>query len=183
MQRSSSNANRAFCRRTSSTHRSSVTGGGPSADFGLAIGRETRAFTIRGSVTATYLGRSNLYNPVDGYTTAVAAYWTPSLGIQTQTRLTNRLSLNVDGSYTFNGTPAESNNYTGVPHTADLGDYQTISTALNYQFVPNRLVGSIVYSHTFYDQTNYIFPSDPTLDSSRARSQNSLGVALRYAFR
>ena len=161
----------------------SIARGGPQADFGLGIGRQTKAFTIRGSVTATYNGRINESIPVTGTSNSVAAFWVPSIGIQTQTRLTPRLSFDLAGSYNFNGSPVAVNGLTGIQHTENLGDYETIKTGLNYHFIPNRLVGSLNYTHAFHQDASITFPSNAALDFSRANSENNFGVSLLYTFK
>jgi hypothetical protein len=166
-----------------STSDGSIARGGPAADFGLAIGRETRAFTIRGSLTANYFGRSSTSNPLSAATTTVASYWVPSLGIQTQARLNDRLSLNVNGSYNFNGDPVVANSFSGLAHTENLGDYETIGAGLNYHFIPNKLVGSVNYTHVFRDHTSLVYPSDAALDETRTGSQDNVGVSLLYVFK
>ena len=161
----------------------SIARGGPEADIGLAIGHETKAFTIRGSVTATYNGRINQSNAITGTSNAVAAFWVPSIGIQTQTRLTQRLAFDLAGSYNFNGSPVAVNGLSGIQHVENLGDYEAIKTGLNYHFIPNKLVGSLTYTHTFHQGTNFTFPSSSSLDYSRSNSENNFGVALLYTFK
>ncbi len=155
--------------------------GGPEVGLGVGLGRETRFFTIRGVFFDHYFGNSTTDNPNVGAANTTNAYWVPSVGLQTQTRFTDRLSANVGADYNFNGSPRVVN-AAGVPHTANLGDYQTVNVALNYHFIPNRLVGSVNYHHTFQDQTNEAF-ADPALDFSRERSSDGVGAELRYVFK
>jgi hypothetical protein len=161
-----------------------VARGGDSADFGLAIARETRFFTIRGSVTANYYGSSTQQTAsfVRGFANT-SSYWAPSLGLQTQTRLTDRLSANVNASYTFNGSPTVSNNLPYLFHTEDIGDTADVGVSLNYHLIPNKLVGSVNYIHTFRDHTNVIYPDDVALNGYHWGTTNDVGVSLRYLFR
>jgi len=160
-----------------------VARGGSTTDFGLAIARETRFFTIRGSVTATYYGTSTelTASPARGVATT-GSYWAPSLGVQTQTRFTDRLSANVNAAYTFNGDPNVRNFIPDLFHHEDLGNTADVGVSLNYHLIPNKLVGSVNYNHTFADHTNLNYPEDVVLDTYHWGSTNDVGVSLRYVF-
>jgi hypothetical protein len=167
----------------SPTQDASVAAGGPTADFGLALGRETRFFTIRGSFTATYSGSSTSTNVLTAGTTNTASYWIPTLGVQTQARFTDRLSANLNANYNFEGSPLVTNNVNGVQHVVNIGDNENVNVSLNYHFIPNKLVGSVNYGHTFYSHTDLTYAADPSFDVYRSGSNNTVGVALRYVFK
>ena len=171
-----------FQSRTASASRDgTIARGGPEVDLGVGLGRETRVFTIRGVFFDKYFGASTTFNPNSGGTAETGSYWVPSVGIQTQTRFTDRLSANVAADYNFNGNPRVVDG-AGLARTSQLGDYQTVNVSLNYHFIPNRLVGSVNYHHTFQDRTNEVF-ADPNLDFSRTRSTDGVGAELRYVFK
>lgn len=162
----------------------SVAQGGSEADFGLAIGRETKTFTIRGSLTAFYYASSTNENagPKISQTTT-SDYWSPQIGIQTQTRFTDRLSANVNAAYTINGSANVSNGVANLARTQALGDAADVDVALNYHLIPNRLVGSISYTHVFRNHTTFTYPLTPDNNGYRSGSDDQVGVLLRYAFR
>lgn len=168
-------------RNATPTRDGTVARGGSEADLGVGLGRETRVFTIRGVFLDKYFGASTTFNPNSGGTAQTASYWVPSVGIQTQTRFTNRLSANVGADYNFNGSPRVVDG-AGLERTSQLGDYQTVNVSLNYHFIPNRLVGSVNYHHTFQDRADEVF-ADPNLDFSRERSSDGVGAELRYVFK
>lgn len=168
-------------RNATPTQDGTIARGGSETDLGVGLGRETRFFTLRGVFFDKYFGASTSDNPNTGGTADTNAYWVPSVGIQTQTRFTDRLSANVGADYNFNGSPRVVS-AAGVARTAKLGDYQTVNVSLNYHFIPNRLVGSVNYHHTFQDRTNEVF-ADPTLDLFRERSSDGVGAELRYVFK
>ncbi|MBA3810675.1 MAG: hypothetical protein H0X27_03335 [Caulobacteraceae bacterium] len=173
-----------FSNKTASgTEDASVARGGPAVDFGAALGRETRFFTIRADATGHYYGNSTLDNTTTGATVHTTDYWVPSVGLQTQARLNDRLSVNVGADYNFNGDPRVVNGATGVEHIAQLGDYQDVNVALNVHFVPNALVGSVSYRHEFHDRNTNVFPADPTANTQFDRSTDGVGVQLRYVFK
>ncbi len=134
-------------------------------------------------MTASYNGSSTTNNTATGGTVVTSSYWAPSLSVQTQARFTNRLSANLSGAYNFEGSPVLTNNVTGLQHKQYIGDNQNINVALNYHFIPNTLVGTVSYNHTFYDHGRADYFTDPALDFSRTRSGDGVGVALRYVFK
>lgn len=161
----------------------SVARGGPEFDIGAGLGRETRFFTIRGEVKGRYLGVATLDNITSGATVRTASYWVPSVGVSTQSRLNDRVSVNVGADYNFNGDPRVVNDVSGVEHVAQLGDYQDVNVALNYHFIPNALVGSVSYRHEFHDRNVNAFVADPTLNTAFDRSSDGVGVKLSYVFK
>jgi hypothetical protein len=168
-------------RSATPTRDGTIARGGSETDLGVGLGRETRFFTLRGVFFDKYFATSSTFNPNTGGTAQIASYWVPSVGFQTQTRFTDRLSANLDADYNFNGSPRVVSG-AGVERTSRLGDYQTVKVALNYHFIPNRLVGSLNYHHTFQDRTDEVF-ADPALDFSRTRSSDGVGAELRYVFK
>src|SRR5665213_588569 len=160
-----------------------VARGGSEAAFGLALGRETRFFTIRGAFTDRYFGDSSFLNATTGGSGDTSSFWVPTLGVQTQTRFTDRLSANVGFDYNFEGTRNSVNTISGVERTDHVGDNQNVNVSLNYHFVPNRLVGSIDYQHTFYGHSNESFPADPNENTLLTRSSDGVGATLRYVFK
>ncbi len=160
-----------------------VARGGSQTDLGLAVGHGTRLFTIRGVFTDRYFGDSSFLNATTGGSALTSSYWVPTLGVQTQTRFTNRLSANVGFDYNFEGSPTVYNSLTGVNYVAHNGDSQNVNVSLNYHFIPNRLVGSIDYQHTFHGQARDTFPATPLDDTLVSRSTNGLGASLRYVFK
>ena len=170
-------------RSASDSQDGTVARGGSEAGFGAALGHETRFFTIRGAFTDRYFGDSSSLNTTSGASADTSSYWVPTLGVQTQTRFTNRLSANVGFDYNFNGNRNTVNSLSGVESINHVGDSQDVNVSLNYHFVPNRLVGSLDYSHTFYGRLNESFPADPTENTLRTRSGNGVGATLRYVFK
>ncbi|MGI9168730.1 MAG: hypothetical protein ACR2FH_00945 [Caulobacteraceae bacterium] len=168
-------------RFASPTRDGTIARGGSEADFGVGLGHQTRFFTLRGVFFDRYFDNSSTFNPNTGGTSITRSYWVPTVGLETQTRFTDRLSANVGADYNFNGSPKVING-AGVEHTANLGDYQTVNVSLNYHFIPNVLVGSVNYHHIFQDRSNEVF-ADPAMDFSRQRSADGVGAELRYVFK
>ena len=158
--------------------------GGDAFDFGAALGHQTRAFTIQGIVKGEYIGRRKIDNRLIGDTTKSSGYWIPSVGVATQTRLSDRFSINAGADYNFNGNTHVIDEDTGVEHALRQGDFQTVNVALNYHFIPNTLVGSLNYHHTFFGKTDSRFPADPTMDYLiDNKSGDTVGAGLTYQFR
>jgi hypothetical protein len=134
-------------------------------------------------VTGKWQGPADEQNMVNGDTIHTSGFWAPTLGLATQTRITPRLSVNVNGDYTFNGSPNVLNEDNGVFYQSNRGNYGDLGVAVNYHFIPNRVVGSLGYTHTFFGQTDNIFPVDPDRDAALTRASDTFGATVRYVFR
>jgi hypothetical protein len=160
-----------------------VARGGQALDLGLTLGHETRGFTIAGLFDAQYLGRQTLLNQSNGDVSRTASHWNYTLGLATQTRITDLFSVNAGVGHSFNSDATVINEATGVPHLAEPGDVTNINVSLNYHFVPNTVVGSIGYEHDFYGDGRNTFPTVPPAGNEiRNHDANILGVNLRYTF-
>jgi hypothetical protein len=160
-----------------------VAAGGATGDIGLAIGRETKFLTVQASVVGHWIGPSDLDNMATGETIHTAGHWVPTVGLATQTRLTPRLSVNVNAAYNIEPAVNVVNQDTGVLYQSNRGDIGSLGMAVNYHFVPNRVVGSLTYNHSFYGQTDNVFPVLPDRDSFVDRDANTFGATVQYVFR
>jgi hypothetical protein len=154
---------------------------GDQLNLRLAVGRETRFMTIQGYFDETHDGEAKVVNAL-GEDSTTSGFWQPKVGLATQTRFTDRLSLNVGGEYDF---PADYAGLdpAGVGTFTNRGDFGNVSASLNYHFIPNRLVGSVVYSHTFYSPTSVSYLADPADDYNVQHSGDAIGAEVRYVFR
>ena len=160
-----------------------VASGGAHGDVGVALGHETGMFTVQASAGARWVGGADEHDMATGDILHTTSYWVPTLGVATQTRITPRLSFNVGGDYNFNGSPDVTNEGNGVFQQSNRGDFGDLAVAVNYHFIPNRVVGSLGYTHTFFGLTDNIFQADPTRDSLVDHSSNTFGGTVRYVFR
>jgi hypothetical protein len=160
-----------------------VARGGQALDLGLTLGHETRDFTIAGLFDAQLLGRQKLLNQFNGDITHTDSRWNYTLGLATQTRITDAFSVNAGLGHTFNNDAFSINETTGVPHTTQPGDFTDINVSFNYHFVPNTVVGSIGYEHDFHGDSRNLYPTAPTANTEiRNHDADVFGVNLRYAF-
>jgi len=157
--------------------------GGAAGSIGLAIGRETKVFTVQASIGGAWQGASDLRDMASGDTLHTSGYWVPTFGFATQARLTPRLSVNVNGDYEIQAAPNVTNQGTGVLYQSNHGDVANLGMAVNYHFIPNRVVGSLTYNHAFYGQTDNVFPEAPDRDSFTDRAANVFGAKVQYVFR
>lgn len=133
-------------------------------------------------MTARYYGSSTTTNSLNGADVRTTGYWAPEVGVQTQVRFTPVLSANAGFRYIFVGNPTVTNEATGDQHLNQTGNQQVVNVSLNYHFIPNRLVGSVNYGHTFYGDSRAIYPADPAFDDLEHRTQDLVGASLRYLF-
>jgi hypothetical protein len=159
----------------------SIASGGQSGVIGAALAEETRDFTIRGAFDANIAGPRTAENLYTGDLERQAEHTDYALTLGTQTRFTDQLSLNVGGAYDLNDNARFTNRATGISYMNHPGNDASVNVALNYHFVPNTVVGSVMYQYDSIanGSSNY---GVPVMDSSvRGRSSNLLGVRLSYA--
>jgi hypothetical protein len=157
--------------------------GGQMADFGATLGHEGPMFTIAAKFDAIWLDTAKTLNQVTGDSSLTSATWNYRLGLDSQTRLNDQFSINAGVGHTFTNNGQVYNQTTGLTHITDGRDVTDLNAALNYQFVPNTLVGSLEYQHNFYQNTRNIFPTSPANDSSvRDKDEDLIGVKMSYAF-
>jgi hypothetical protein len=162
------------------TQEGNFTGGGDDLTLHAALGWETKSLTLQGYFNESLFGNTKVYEP-KGYS-AAESRWQPVIGLNTQMRFTPRLSVNVDGSYTFQGTANVFDTANGVSSVHDTGNYGIVGASVNYHFILNKLVGSLGYNHTFYGQTNVVYPLHPAADLSEQRASDALTAAMSYVF-
>jgi len=155
--------------------------GGQAADFGLTLGHETRDFTLAGTFDASWDDTRSALNQTSGDTTTTNALWNYRLGLTSQFRFNDLMSMNAGAGHTFSNSANVFNSSTGLDHFSRGGDYTDVNVALNYHFVPNTVVGSIGYQHNFYDDTRNLFPTAPANDTAiRNKDEDLVGVTMRY---
>jgi hypothetical protein len=160
----------------------SIARGGDALRLSGAVGWESRQLTVQGYFTGAHYGAATVFDP-QGAELSRSGFWQPTIGLRTQARFTDRFSLNVDGAYNFGRTTSGVSSVIAGPDQTDTGDYGSVGATLNYHFIPNRLVGSLGYTHTFYGATNVSYQLDPAADYTLDRSSDSLAVGLKYVFR
>ena len=142
-----------------------------------SVGREMKAVTVQLTGSAQYYGvlKNISLDEREGQ------YWLYILGLNTQTRLTDRFSVNCGFNYTF---PDIQKYHVPDGVSNDVwGSYMSIDTAFNYQIIPNRLVAAITYSYV----PSYglkIKHSNPGRDNENLNGLNGniIGARLQYLF-
>jgi hypothetical protein len=108
-------------------------------------------------------------------------YWLYILGLNTQTRLTDRFSVNCGMEYYF---PDIQKFHVADGVSNDVwGSYMSIDTAFNYQIIPNKLVAALTYSYVPTNSVK-IKHSNPGRDNEDLNELygNMVGVRLQYLF-
>jgi hypothetical protein len=167
----------------SDTDDGSIASGGQEWSFGGTLGREMRDFTIAGSFDASYLGRRGALNETTGDDVSTSSTWLYTLGLATQTRLTDQFSVNAGAGYTFAHNANVLNETSLVDHEDRVKGTPNLNAALNYHFIPNILVGSVTYQHDFGGGSDNVYAALPADNSSVSnKSEDLLGVRVRYVF-
>jgi hypothetical protein len=159
-----------------------VARGGSAGGFSLSLGREMNAFTIAATGTGTYVGRQTTELLSNGTSTASDAHWNYDLGLATQLRFSDRVSVNAGVGYGITGNFGVANVQTGNPRTSEGPDSRSFNAAINWHLVPNRLVGAITYMYNSYTDSQNIFPNPASDNSVQNRTGSVVGVRLLYVF-
>jgi hypothetical protein len=158
----------------------SLSSGGQAGSVGAAIGQEMRDFSIRGSMSAVFNGSRKAIDLTDNSAIRTDAVTNYVASLQTQTRLTDRFSVNAGFTYTFDNNQNVTNTVNGITHVNTPGDVASLGLALNYHLVPNTAVIGLTYGYdTFTDGKNtYAVATQNT--QTKNRSDNVVGVRLSY---
>jgi hypothetical protein len=163
------------------TDEGTIARGGQMLDLGATLGHSTQQFTIAGLFDAQWLDTRKTLNQTSGDFSRTSSVWNYSLGLATQTRFSDVLSLNAGVSELFANDTSVINDTSGLTHLSHVGDTTNLNVALNYHFIPNRLVGSVGYEHNFFGPTHNLFATTPTNDTTiRNHDEDVVGVSLRY---
>jgi hypothetical protein len=157
--------------------------GGQAGTVGVALSHVTRSFTIYGSFAADLFGRSKVENPTNEAVTETGSHTDFTLALNTQTRFTDRLSLNAGLAHVWNANAVVFNSGSDMAHLNEPENGNNLRVALNYHLVPNTVVASLTYGHDFQENIRNIFPTpEAANDSLRTRDANLYGAKLDYVF-
>jgi hypothetical protein len=156
--------------------------GGQTMGFSVTVGRITRSFTIALSAGGTAVGRETSELLSNGTSTQSDSHWNYGVGVETQSRFSRRVSVNLGASFASTGSYGVANVVSGNPRTSEGPDTRSVDVALNYHLVPNRLVAAATYTFNSYSDSQNIFPNPVSNTSVTGRFGNVVGVRLLYAF-
>ena len=166
-----------------STDDGTIARGGQAGSVGVALSHVTRSFTIYGSFAADLSGRTKVENPTNDAVTETGSRTDYTLALDTQTRFTDRLSLNAGLAHVWNASATVFNSASDVTHLNQPENGNNLRVALNYHLVPNTVVASLTYGRDFQENTRNVFPAlEAANDSLRSRDANLYGAKLDYVF-
>ncbi|HVV64797.1 MAG TPA: hypothetical protein VHC42_04965 [Rhizomicrobium sp.] len=155
--------------------------GGQTLDLGATLGHEGDVMTLAAVFDAYWRGPRSIDNPNSGGATRTDSLWNYRIGLVSQARLTDAISINAGAGHTFATDANVFNDSTGLGHITTGGDMTDVNAALNYQVLPNRVVASLEYQHNFYQNSRNLFPLLSVNDTStRNKDEDLFGVRLRY---
>jgi hypothetical protein len=164
------------------TSNGTIARGGQATGLSFAVGRVTKSFTIAATGTSTYDGPQTTELLSNGTATTSGAYWSYGMGLATQTRFTDRVSLDAGVSFGTAGTYDVSNIDTGNSHTYAPPTARTLNLALNYHLKPNRAVASFTYSYANDTESTNTFAKATSDTAVENRMGNTVGFRLLYTF-
>jgi opacity protein-like surface antigen len=170
-------------------HHGSEGSGRQSFTTGVALGRFTPQFTVRGSLEAEYDGRGDASEITSG-DEQQNAHWNYAIGIGGQARVTDRWSVDAGYRYTILGSETTAYHVPAadyIGHTSD-GNVGDLSIGLNYHLIRNKLVAQVAYDYFRFGRRTTNFTNLPAarvlfidyyIDDRHA---NEVTSRLYYAF-
>jgi len=164
------------------TSNGTIARGGQATGLSFALGRVMKSFTIAGTAASTYDGAQTNELLSNGTSTASGAFWSYTFGLVTETRFTERVSLDAGVTVSTSASYAVSNVQNGNPRTYAPPSTRALNIAMNYHFRPNRLVGSFTYSYDNDTTSTNTFAKASSDTAVENRMGNVVGFRLLYAF-
>jgi hypothetical protein len=161
----------------------SIGRGGQNAGLGVAFGRVMDAFTIAGTVGATYVGAQSTTQLASATSTSSDAHWSYAVGLATQTRVTSRVSLDAGVTVGSAASYVVTNIDTLNSHTYAPPVTRTLNLAFNYQLSPNHVVAAVTYAYSNNTDATNTFDKATSDTAVKDRMGNSVGFRVLYAFR
>lgn len=147
----------------------------------LAFSREFRDFTIEGSA-GLYAASGHGFDPVRDADVRVSRFWGYSFAVQTQTRLTTALSINLAAQYISANVDDAHASIAGNSFLIDYPDQVSFDVALNYHLIPNRLVAQLSGTYHVLNTRRDVYP-DPNLSLlTTGRRLRAGALSLIYSF-
>ena len=156
--------------------------GGQTAGLSLAVGRVMESFTIAATVGSTYVGQQTTEVLSNGTSTEAMSHWNYNVGLTTQTRFTDRASLDAGVSVATAQDYDVSNIDKSNTRSYSPPSSRTLNLALNYHLVPNRVVGVFTYAYNNYGESTNTFGKAASNTAVENRMGNVFGVRLLYLF-
>lgn len=156
--------------------------GGDMTRLGGQVSYKTKSFTIAGLAGVDYFGdrETEVQNTVTRY--KEDSSWGGSLGLETQTRICERASVDLGASYSTSQNSDVTNTKTGVVGEKDSGDIGQLKMAVNYHVIPNRLVASLSYNYNIIGDSENTYVNPALNTTTESNTSNVFGVRLQYVF-
>jgi hypothetical protein len=150
--------------------------------FTADVGREMKFFTIDALAGTSYDGRRTYEALPSGDYFNTDPAWTYFMGLRSQIRFNERTSVNAGYRYTQLGVSKITNQTTDLPVDQVSPDEHDFNVALNYHFIPNRLVGQFSYDYIDYTGTNDNYVRLTRDTETQNQMDHVIGVRLFYVF-
>jgi hypothetical protein len=148
----------------------------------LALSRELTAFTIAGSAGVYRAGSDHEFDPVRDADVHVNRFWGYFFAVQTQTRLTSTLSINLAAKYISANVDDAHASIGGSSFLIDYPNQVKFDLALNYQLIANRLVAQLSGTYSVSSTRRDVYP-DPAFNLvTKGRELRAGGFSLIYSF-
>jgi hypothetical protein len=163
------------------TSNGTIARGGQTTGISFALGRVMPSFTVAATANSTYVGEQMTELLANNTSSDSAAHWSYSVGLNTQARFNDRVSLDVGATFSTAADYGVTNVQNGNPHTYAPPATRALNLALNYHVQPNVVAGFTYSYNNLTDATNTF--AKATADTAvENRMSNVVGVRLLYAF-
>ena len=160
----------------------SVASGTQPVAFMTGIGHAFNAFSIQGTFTTTYVGNRyyEVYSDDNNY--LIQNYFNYTFALNTQTRFTDRLSINLGTAYTFGDKAYITNLSTGTQDFATFANTLDFNGSFNYGFIPNELVGRLTYKFDDFSNNKTIYSTPTSNTATKNHYAHTFGAILTYLY-
>jgi hypothetical protein len=148
----------------------------------VALSRQMQDLTVSASSGAYLTKSDNGFDEVRGVDVSTSQFWGYFAGLQTQTRLTPDLSLDLGAQYNSSNVDAVHASIGNAPFAINYPHGIRLGSAINYHLVRNRWVARVEYDYVFLSTRRDTY-ADPASDlQSTARDLRSIDISMIYSF-
>lgn len=168
-------------RSATTTQDGTVASGGQSAGGFVALNREMKSMTIRAVAGVSYFGDRRGTDPSDNSTDSYGSNWGYHFGVNTQTRFSERVSVDFRAGYAGRTDMYSYNRQQNGAHNNSYGGEIQTSIGANYHLYVNRIVVGLEYDRNYLADHTMSYPSGVTW-VAKDGVENRYVAHLRFLF-
>lgn len=138
--------------------------------------------TLQLNTQVTHYGAQESESLANGTLNDLDPYWSYLVGINTQRRFSDRFSINANVNYTFYDSEHDANRATQIVYTTQPDNMGDFGLAMNYEFIPGRLSGSLLYDYFIYSDATQKYLNVTSDTTTKNQDKSQFGAKLKYIF-